>query len=392
MDAFVGHYPLYSFTTENENGRKVEMGLQCFYYGSSSAAVAVEELQKRGAKRFVFVGRAHPATKMIQEGNLLIPSRAIRDEGSSFHYLEPSKEVFGSLALAKIASKWLDENGINTTVGATWTTDVSVNVALSTKDIKEANCEAVDFETATILAVAEFHDLEVLPLLIVEHLNLTKALRKILQSKKEKQFRKDVLEKSVTLLANDAFWKEKNSIPKEKENARVNLIPKIEELLKEIHHSLDHPGKNLSPTQEVLIHALREKTAIFEKEFKRLRKEKHAFLSNSSGTNLLKDIYKILQKVRNAVEDVLSRTEPKEEELVESKFAVEELDLAIEDILAQLADQPEPLVVEEPAKDIQPTTNLPVVMLVNLPRRFRYKPEYKKYFSGEHEIKKVQLS
>lgn len=159
-DSFVGHYPLYTFTSENENGKKVEVGLQCFFYGSSSAAVSMEELQKRGANRFVFVGRAHPASKMIQEQSLLIPSRAIRDEGPSFHYLEPSKEVFGSLALAKIANKWLDEQGINSVVGATWTTDVSVNVALSTKDLKEANCEAVDFETATILAVAEFHDLD----------------------------------------------------------------------------------------------------------------------------------------------------------------------------------------------------------------------------------------
>lgn len=389
VDSFTGHYPLYSFELPIDDKKSITLGLQCFYYGSSSAAVAMEELVKKGVKRVLLVGRAHPVSKLLSEGMVLIPSRAVRDEGPSFHYLEPSQEVFGSLGLSKAAKAAFESQKLDAMVGCTWTTDVSVSMAMQTKDIKESNCEAVDFETASLLAVSAFHDIEFLPILIIEHLNLTKKIKRLLKGKAEKNFRKGVLQTSALVLATNDVWKQNDPQDHQRVNPKLNLIPKIEKLLEELHERLTHHGQHLSERQTVLVHALKEKTVLFEKEFKRLREEKHAFLSNAQGQHILKDVYKILQQVRDALEDVLSEVDTKKEEKVDSTNAIQDMDEAIENIKAQ--EQPELLNEIDPAKDIQVNQHQLTVYLVNLPRRFRYKPEYKKYFHGEHEVKTVNV-
>lgn len=391
IDSFTGHYPLYSFELPVDEKKSITVGLQCFYYGSSSAAVAMEELVKKGVKRVLLVGRAHPVSKLLSEGMVLIPSRAIRDEGPSFHYLEPSQEVFGSLNLSKAAKVAFESQGIDAMVGCTWTTDVSVSVALSTKDIKDSNCEAVDFETASLLAVSDFHDVEFLPILIIEHMNLTKKIKKLLKGKAENNFRKGVLQTSALILATNDVWKFYKEDDQQRGNPKLNLVPKIEKLLEELHERLAHHGQHLTERQALLVHALKEKTVLFESEFKRLQQEKHTFLSNSSGQRILKDVYKILQQVRDALEDVLSEVDSKKEEKLDSSNAIQEMDEAIESVKVPITPQPEVLAVKEPAKNLQINSHQLTVYLVNLPRRFRYKPEYKRYFSGEHEVKTLNV-
>ncbi len=74
--------------------------------GSPSAAIAVEELSNVGAKVFIRVGTCGALKKEIQPGNLIIPSRALRNEGTTPEYVEsgfdavPAPEVFDALQQA----------------------------------------------------------------------------------------------------------------------------------------------------------------------------------------------------------------------------------------------------------------------------------------------------
>lgn len=55
--------------------------------GGPSTAIAVEELAKIGADTFIRVGTSGIMQEFIQQGDLIIASAAIRDEGTSQHYL-----------------------------------------------------------------------------------------------------------------------------------------------------------------------------------------------------------------------------------------------------------------------------------------------------------------
>ena len=63
------------------------------FCGGPGAAVTLEELHAMGCKKFIICGGAGALTKDTKVGEIIIPISAIRDEGTSYHYLEPSREI-----------------------------------------------------------------------------------------------------------------------------------------------------------------------------------------------------------------------------------------------------------------------------------------------------------
>lgn len=80
--------PIYE--TEHD-GKKI--GIITGYLGAAGSAGQLEELIAMGFKKFIVCGGAGVLQKGIHVGHLVIPYSAIRDEGLSYHYLEPSREV-----------------------------------------------------------------------------------------------------------------------------------------------------------------------------------------------------------------------------------------------------------------------------------------------------------
>ena len=56
-------------------------------------------------------------------GAIVLPDRAVRDEGASFHYLPPSREVEADADMLQAIARFLEGAGVAYTVGKTWTTD-----------------------------------------------------------------------------------------------------------------------------------------------------------------------------------------------------------------------------------------------------------------------------
>ena len=52
----------------------------------------MEDLYTNGVELIIACGGCGVLSD-IQEGEILIPTSAIRDEGTSFHYIKPSKEI-----------------------------------------------------------------------------------------------------------------------------------------------------------------------------------------------------------------------------------------------------------------------------------------------------------
>jgi uridine phosphorylase len=126
-----------------------------FGVGAPVTAALVEELAAFGVKRFVLVGICGGIGVSSRAGDLIIVGSAIRDEGTSAHYLPPSREVSASPALVLRLEQALAGAGHAYAVGKSWTTDAPYRERLS--DLvrhRRDGALAVEMEAAGLYAAA----------------------------------------------------------------------------------------------------------------------------------------------------------------------------------------------------------------------------------------------
>lgn len=130
------------------------------------AAGTIEELHAMGCNKFVVCGGAGALVKGSQVGEIIIPTSAVRDEGTSYHYIEPSREITCHIGALETAAKILTEKGVPFTTGKTWTTDAMYR---ETPDIikqrRSEGCVTVEMETAAFFAVSKYYDIPLIQLL-----------------------------------------------------------------------------------------------------------------------------------------------------------------------------------------------------------------------------------
>jgi len=89
--------------------------------------------------------------------------RALRDEGTSYHYLPPSDYSEAAVHLTKMAREALTTEGIPIQAGATWTTDAPFRETEKAIDAaKNAGILAVEMEAAALYAFAKARNCAVL--------------------------------------------------------------------------------------------------------------------------------------------------------------------------------------------------------------------------------------
>ena len=105
-------------------------------------------------------------TKDSKVGEIIIPVSAVRDEGTSYHYLEPSREVECHKETVETVISCLKQMGIPFTTGKTWTSDA---IYRETPDMVELRrnegCITVEMEAAAFFAVSQYYDIPLAQLL-----------------------------------------------------------------------------------------------------------------------------------------------------------------------------------------------------------------------------------
>lgn len=93
----------------------------------------------------------------IPAGDVIIPVRALRDEGASYKYLPPARYIEINKEPVRIFEQVLEEYKIPFIECTTWTTD---GFYRETRDMVEhrvkEGCQAVEMECATMAAIAQF--------------------------------------------------------------------------------------------------------------------------------------------------------------------------------------------------------------------------------------------
>ena len=123
------------------------------------AAVVLERMIALGARKFIVCGGAGALVPDTVVGHPVVPTSAIRDEGTSYHYLPPAREVSPSPAAIRVIEDTLQAHGIDYVTGKTWTTDAVFRETPAKIARRRAEgCLTVEMEAATYFAVAQFRD------------------------------------------------------------------------------------------------------------------------------------------------------------------------------------------------------------------------------------------
>lgn len=126
-----------------------------FGIGAPVSALQLEDLVAFGVRRFVSIGTAGSLQPDLGIGDLVVCESAIRDEGTSHHYLAPGDEARASARLTTSLRSALDTRGRTHRVGATWTTDAPYRETIAeVRHYQAQGVLTVEMEAAALFAVA----------------------------------------------------------------------------------------------------------------------------------------------------------------------------------------------------------------------------------------------
>jgi uridine phosphorylase len=133
-----------------------------FGIGAPMAVIRMEEFAALGVKKFITIGTAGTLQKNLQIGDIVVCKKAIRDEGTSYHYLKPSKYAYASEEMTERIKESLEKMGKKYTLGTSWTIDAPYRETVAeAKHYQAEGVLTVEMEAAALFAVGKFRHLEV---------------------------------------------------------------------------------------------------------------------------------------------------------------------------------------------------------------------------------------
>jgi uridine phosphorylase len=130
--------------------------------GAPAIVNAAEELLAWGTKRLIILSLAGGLRSDLAPGTIVVCDRAIRDEGTSYHYLAPARDVRASPELVAAISRTLERRGLARLIGATWSTDAPYRETREeVEQFKGEGVIAVDMESAGLFAAGMARGAEV---------------------------------------------------------------------------------------------------------------------------------------------------------------------------------------------------------------------------------------
>lgn len=161
-----GHYygDLYAF--EETDGRVGVFGN--FGIGAPTTAMLLDELVADGVETILSVGIAGCLDRDIEMGEFVVCDRAIRDEGTSYHYVAPERWATPDEALTAHLADFLDERDRPYHVGPSWTTDAIYRETVG--EVERYAAEGVltvEMEASAVFAVAEARGVDAASMFVV---------------------------------------------------------------------------------------------------------------------------------------------------------------------------------------------------------------------------------
>ncbi len=148
----IGRNPIYEIDVNGQRLAVFHPGV-----GAPLAAAFLEEMIALGSRKFMACGGAGVLASEIALGHPIVVSSAVRDEGTSYHYLPPAREVAADPQGIAALEETLRAAQVEYLVGKTWTTDAPYRETPGKIARRRAEgCISVEMEAAAFFAVARF--------------------------------------------------------------------------------------------------------------------------------------------------------------------------------------------------------------------------------------------
>jgi uridine phosphorylase len=139
-----------------------------FGVGAPVIGVLVEEFAAWGVAEFMLLGIAGGLQPGQQCGDLVVVDTAVRDEGTSHHYLPAAPTMTASPELTAVLKTAVADTNLPLKKGATWTTDAPYReTAVAVAHYQQQGVQTVEMEVAALFAVAQYCQKQAAALLAV---------------------------------------------------------------------------------------------------------------------------------------------------------------------------------------------------------------------------------
>jgi len=145
------HTDLHAFDCEG-----LDIGIVGCAVGGAFAVLIAEELFASGCRFLISMTSAGQILPVRTPPYFIVIERALRDEGTSYHYLPPADYSLADERLVNLAREAVATSGIALEVGASWTTDAPFReTEEAIAAAQHAGILAVEMEAAALYAFAE---------------------------------------------------------------------------------------------------------------------------------------------------------------------------------------------------------------------------------------------
>ncbi len=142
------HTRMFEFTIEN-----VRCGLIARTIGGPYSVLIAEQLHAADARLIVGLTSAGRISQALPLPCLLVVTSAIRDEGTSYHYLPPSREISCPTPIASLLEEHLGALDWPVRTGKVWTTDAPYReTTLQIQKWSNEEALAVEMQAASLFA------------------------------------------------------------------------------------------------------------------------------------------------------------------------------------------------------------------------------------------------
>ncbi|MGB9806718.1 MAG: nucleoside phosphorylase [Thermoproteota archaeon] len=145
-------------------------GLAVFhsYFGAPAAVSLAEALTAAGIQKQIIFGEAGSISPKVKVGEALVPTFAIREEGTSYHYLPPEAQAKPSASLLKKVKAVLDEANVKYKKGGVWTTDAPFRETMDkVVSYSRLGVLAVEMECSAVFCLSTYRRSEVAAILVI---------------------------------------------------------------------------------------------------------------------------------------------------------------------------------------------------------------------------------
>ncbi len=125
--------------------------------GAPLAVGFMEEAIAAGGRAFIACGGCGVLDREIAVGHPVVITSAVRDEGTSYHYLPASRELTASPQAVDALVGVMQTRGVSYRTGKSWTTDAIYRETQTRRAKRHAEgCLVVEMEASAFFALAQF--------------------------------------------------------------------------------------------------------------------------------------------------------------------------------------------------------------------------------------------